>query len=190
MNTAATEKLLFLLVVAVFFRDLFLLFTTSNGLRHLRLRNAKHAFGFVPAIFVRKLCDTFSSLHDVAGSDQPTATLQALIKTHRTHLQICNPALKRGILRGGMYFISQIPKPSAAGKRRILRLTAFGCNSRKRSRWLRSGSNRPIAKKLFRTTVYESSTTNFAKLPWNSSESEILPVSSDSDRRIRSGMLG
>jgi hypothetical protein len=104
MNTAATEKLLFLLVVAVLFRDLFLLFTTSNGLRHLRLRNAKHAFGFVPAIFVRKLCDTFSSLHYVSGSDQPTAAFQALIKTHRTYLQICNPALKRGILRVWLNF--------------------------------------------------------------------------------------
>ena len=114
---ATAERLLLLLVdFFFFFLGLFLLFTTNNGLRHFCLRNAKDAFCFVPAIFVRKLCDTFSSLHDVSGSDQPTTTFQALIKTHRTYLQICNPALKRGILRRGMYFISQNPETTGCGK--------------------------------------------------------------------------
>ena len=100
----AEELFLLLFVVDFFFLDLLLLLATGDGLRHFCLRDAKDAFGFVPAIFVRKLCDTFCSLHYVSGSDQPTAAFQALIKTHRTYLQICNPALKRGILRVWLNF--------------------------------------------------------------------------------------
>jgi hypothetical protein len=88
-----------------FFRlFLLLLFPSAGVFRDFRLRNAKDALRLVPAVFVRKLCDTFSSLHYVSGSDQPTAAFQALIKTHRTYLQICNPALKRGILRVWLNF--------------------------------------------------------------------------------------
>lgn len=99
----ATKKDLFPFL-SFFGLFLLLLLASTRVFRDFRLWDAQDTLRLVPTVFVSKLCDTFSSLHDVSGADQPTAAFQALIKTHRTYLQICNPALKRGILRVWLNF--------------------------------------------------------------------------------------
>lgn len=90
------KNLLLFLVFCLLF-----LFPSNNGLGDFCFRNPDDALGLIPAVFVRKLCDAFSSFHNISGSGQPAATLQTLVKTHCSDLQICNPTPVRRIFGAG-----------------------------------------------------------------------------------------